>query len=181
MVGNGDFLPITHVGSIAITALKGNLTLEDVLVCPAITKFLLSVSKLTSDYPCEFIFDSDIVYVKDKSTSQVLSLGRKHEGLYLLENPQFFALYSSKQQITSDDICHKRLAYRHQQILQHLSSIKAISFNKVAQHMCESCQLGKFCKLLQDFIYYVCSSYPPSRTHIHHVWGLRVGLHIWTK
>lgn len=51
IVGNGDFLPITHVGSVALQTTHVTLPLEDVLVCPSITKSLLSVSKLTSDYP----------------------------------------------------------------------------------------------------------------------------------
>ena len=69
IVGNGDFLPITHVGSIALPSLSGTLPLKDVLVCPQITKSLLPVSKLTDDYPCEFKFDSRNVLVKDKRHS----------------------------------------------------------------------------------------------------------------
>lgn len=52
IVGNGNFLPITHVGSIALQTPQGTLPLNDVLICPGITKSMLSVSKLTSDYPC---------------------------------------------------------------------------------------------------------------------------------
>lgn len=52
IVGNGDFLPITHVGSVDLHTPQGTLLpLNDVLFCPEITKNLLSVSKLTSDYP----------------------------------------------------------------------------------------------------------------------------------
>ena len=40
IVGNGDYLPITHVGSVALQTPSGTLPLEDVLVCPAITKSL---------------------------------------------------------------------------------------------------------------------------------------------
>lgn len=97
IVGNGDFLPITHVGSIAIPSLSGTLPLNDVLVCPSIKKSLLSVSKLTDDYPCEFTFDSRTVIVKDKNTQQLLTQGSKREGMYRLENPQFLAFYSSRQ------------------------------------------------------------------------------------
>lgn len=147
MVGNGSFLPITHMGSTVIPSAAGNLPFNDVLVCPDIAKSLLSVSKLTDDYPCSFTFDSHTVYVKDKQTNQILSQGRKHKGLYQLDNPQFLAFYSSRQQTTSDEVWHKRLGHPHHQVLQHLSSIKAISFNKTTQSMCESCQLGKTCKL----------------------------------
>ncbi|CAF1744189.1 unnamed protein product, partial [Brassica napus] len=37
IVGNGDFLPITHVGSISLQTQQGNLPLNDVLICPGIT------------------------------------------------------------------------------------------------------------------------------------------------
>lgn len=109
IVGNGDFLPITHVGSIVLPSLSGTLPLNEVLVCPSIMKSLLSVSKLTDDYPCEFTFDSHTVLVKDKKNHQLLSRGSKRGGLYRLENSQFLAFYSSRQQSGSDEIWHKRL------------------------------------------------------------------------
>ena len=98
MVGTGDFLPIMHIGSMTLPALTSTLPLQDVLVCPSITKSLLSVSKLTDDYPCEFTFDSQTVLINDKKSYQLLSRGSKDKGLYRLENPQFLAFYSSRQQ-----------------------------------------------------------------------------------
>ncbi|CAL9243538.1 unnamed protein product [Arabidopsis halleri] len=147
IVGNGDFLPITHIGSISLPGISGTLPLKDVLVCPEIAKSLLSVSKLTDDYPCKFEFDSDSVCVKDKMTNRLLSQGSKLNGLYKLENPQFLAYYSSRQQTTSDEIWHKRLGHPHHQVMQHLSTISAITFNKTSKSMCEPCQLGKTSKL----------------------------------
>lgn len=45
IVGNGDYLPITHIGSIPVHTPKGILPLADVLVCPAITSpFCLSLN-----------------------------------------------------------------------------------------------------------------------------------------
>ena len=40
MVGNGDFLPISHVGSVDLHTTQGILPLVDVLVCPGIAKSL---------------------------------------------------------------------------------------------------------------------------------------------
>lgn len=97
IVGNGEFLPISHIGFIPPHGLSGNLNLNDVLVCPNITTSLLSVSKLTDDYPCEFTFDSTQVYVKEKLTKHLLSHGKKDKCLYLLDNPQFMAFYSARQ------------------------------------------------------------------------------------
>lgn len=147
IVGNGDFLPITHVGAASIPTASGSIPLLDVVVCPNITKYLLSVSKLTDDFPCEFTFDANAVYVKDKLTSRVLSRGNKTKGLYRLDDPQFLSFYSSRQQSTSDIVWHRRLGHPNDQFLKHLSTIKAISFNKTTQSLCEACQLGKTCKL----------------------------------
>ena len=109
MVGNGDFLPITHVGSATIQTASGTIPLLDVLVCPDITKSLLSVSKLTDDYPCEFTFDATTVCIKDKGSNRVLTQGNKTKGLYRLDELQFLAFYSSRQQSASDRVWHKRL------------------------------------------------------------------------
>ena len=169
MVGNGEFLPITHIGSANIPTVTGNLHLKDVLICPEIAKCLLSVSKLTDDYPCAFIFDSRAVSVIDKQTNQLLTQGTKSNGLYQLDNPNFQAFYSSRQQSTSGDIWHRRLGHPNNQVLQHLSSVQAISFNKNTLSMCEPCQLGKSCKLpfsSSDFQ----SSRPLERIHCD-VWG----------
>ncbi|XP_010497180.1 PREDICTED: uncharacterized protein LOC109124940 [Camelina sativa] len=75
MASDGNFLPITHIGSSKLPSTSGNLPLKDVLVCPDIAKSLLSVSKLTKDYPCSFTFDDDGVVVKDKATQKILTMG----------------------------------------------------------------------------------------------------------
>ena len=170
IVGNGDFLPITHIGSIALPTMQGTtLPLKDVLVCPDITKSLLSVSKLTADYPCSFTFDSDGVIVKDKQTKQLLTRGSRTRDLYVLDNPQFTAFYSSRQQVATDGIWHQRLGHPHNEILHQLSTSNAIVMNKTSSHMCDACQLGKTCKLpfsASDFV----SSRPLERIHCD-LWG----------
>jgi len=80
MVGNGNFLPITHTGSGSLPSTSGNLPLNDVLVCPDISKPLLSVSKLTNDYPCVFQFDCDDVRIYDKATRKLLTKGKHSKG-----------------------------------------------------------------------------------------------------
>ena len=169
IVGNGDFLPITHIGSAVLTSNQGNLPLRDVLVCPSITKSLLSVSKLTSDYPCAIEFDSDGVIIKDKQTRQLLTKGTRHNDLYLLENPKFMACYSSRQQATSDEVGHMRLGHPNKDVLQQLSRNKAIVINRTSHRLCDACQMGKICKLpfaSSDFV----SSRPLERIHCD-LWG----------
>lgn len=84
MVGSGEFLPITHIGSTSLPSTSGKLPLNDVLVCLSIAKSLLSVSKITKDYPCSFKFDCDGVFVKDKITKTLLTSGSNNDGLYRL-------------------------------------------------------------------------------------------------
>ena len=118
------------------------------LVCPAITKSLLSVSKLTSDYPCKITFDSECVSVKEKETKQVIAQGKRLRDLYLLKDGKFQAFYSTRQQATSDGLWHQRLGHPHRDILQLLARNKAIVVNKTSSSLLsDTCQLGKGCKL----------------------------------
>lgn len=64
-VGNGDSLPISYVGDVELPTSHGKVPLHDVLVVPALKKNLLSVEKLTSDYPCTFEFISSGFVIKD--------------------------------------------------------------------------------------------------------------------
>ena len=75
MVGDGAYLPITHVGSATISTGSGTVTLHEVLVCPDIKKSLLSVSKICEDYPCGVFFDAKKVYILDLQTMKVLTQG----------------------------------------------------------------------------------------------------------
>lgn len=86
IVGNGNYLPTTHIGSISMQLTQGTLPFKDFLVCHVITKSLLSISKLTSDYPCEITFDFESVFVTDKVTKQVIIQGRRHNDLYKLKD-----------------------------------------------------------------------------------------------
>jgi len=169
IVGNGDFLPITHIGTIPLNISQGTLPLEDVLVCPGITKSLLSVSKLTDDYPCSFTFDSDSVVIKDKRTQQLLTQGNKHKGLYVLKDVPFQAYYSTRQQSSDDEVWHQRLGHPNKEVLQHLIKTKAIVVNKTSSNLCEACQMGKVCRLpfvASEFV----SSRPLERIHCD-LWG----------
>ena len=93
MVADGTFLPITHVGSTALTTNTGSLPLNDVLVCPSMKKSLLSVSRLCDDYPCGVFFDSNAVYVIDLDTQKVVTKGPRDKGLYVLEKQECMAYY----------------------------------------------------------------------------------------
>lgn len=58
IVSNGASLPISHTGTISPTF---SLTLKDVLVVPGLTQNLISISKLTSDFPFSITFTNDSI------------------------------------------------------------------------------------------------------------------------
>ena len=146
MVGDGAFLPITHVGSTTISS--GKLPLNDVLVCPEMQKSLLSVSKLCDDYPCGVFFDANRVCIIDLNTQKVVAKGPRSKGLYVLENHEFVALFSNRQCAATEETWHHRLGHSNTRILQQLKNSKEISFNKSSNSpVCEPCQMGKSTRL----------------------------------
>ena len=169
MVGNGEYLPISHTGSASIASSSGNLPLKDVLVCPKIAKPLLSVSKFTKDYPCGFDFDADNICVYDKATKKVLLQGRSTNGLYSLKTPTLHAFFTTRHVSASDEVWHQRLGHPNPHILQQLSSSRVIIINKRSKSLCESCQLAKSSRLPFSASVSV-SSRPLERIHCD-VWG----------
>ncbi|KAA8546621.1 hypothetical protein F0562_002640 [Nyssa sinensis] len=101
MVGNGHILPITHIGTATLSSGSSSIKLNDVLVVPDIQKDLLSVSKLTSDYPLIFEFNGPGFVLKDRISKQIIAKGWKRKGLYTFEGSQDHstsptALFSSR-------------------------------------------------------------------------------------
>ncbi|CAA7040242.1 unnamed protein product [Microthlaspi erraticum] len=144
MVADGAFLPITHVGSTALASPNGMIPLNDVLVCPAIKKSLLSVTKLCDDYPCGVYFDSTKVCIIDLPTQKVVTRGRRRDSLYVLEDPSFQVFFSNRHCAASEATWHHRLGHSNVKILQHLKNSKEIVINKSgSSSICEPCQMGK--------------------------------------
>ena len=77
MVGNGHTLPITHIGETTLSIGSSSIHLKDVLLVLDIKKDLLSVSKLTTDYPLIFEFDGHHFVIKDKTTNKTIAKGSK--------------------------------------------------------------------------------------------------------
>ncbi|KAH9689176.1 retrovirus-related pol polyprotein from transposon RE1 [Citrus sinensis] len=82
-VGNGMGLPIHNVGSVAIKTLSTEpIYLNHVLHVPAITKNLISVSKLLADNNVFIEFYNHVCFVKDKTSRITLLKGIARGGLY---------------------------------------------------------------------------------------------------
>ncbi|KAH9695792.1 Fe2OG dioxygenase domain-containing protein [Citrus sinensis] len=116
IIGNGQGLPITHIGDAFLTFKSSNtkhhhpqIALKDILLVPSITKNLLSISKLTSDNHLYVEFVGNICYVKYSLKRQVLLQGLAEKGLYRLllksspssSSPSSFLSYSIPSSTTS--------------------------------------------------------------------------------
>lgn len=72
IVGNRNAPPISHIG---ISRLSLDVNLLDVLVVLHITKNLLSISKLTSDYLVDVVFSDKSFTVQNRATKALLAQG----------------------------------------------------------------------------------------------------------
>ncbi|XP_010463247.1 PREDICTED: uncharacterized protein LOC104743913 [Camelina sativa] len=111
MVGDGAYLPITHVGSNTISSAAGKISLNNVLVCPDLQKSLVFVLKLCDGLPCGVWFDANKVCVVDIPTQKVVAKGPRNSGFYLLENQEFVALFSNRYCAASEGTGHHRLGH----------------------------------------------------------------------
>lgn len=59
MVGNGQVLPITAIGSVSLSTTCGTITLHNVLLVPSLKQNLLSISQLTTESSYNFVFTAD--------------------------------------------------------------------------------------------------------------------------
>ena len=69
-VGNGQNLPITHIGTALIPSSVSNLHLRNVLRVPLITSNLASVHKLCQDNNCWCYFDKNILSIQALDTGK---------------------------------------------------------------------------------------------------------------
>ena len=73
LVGNGNVLPISHIGS---HRFNSTLHLLDILVVPGLQKNLISISKLTRDFPVDAIFTNNSFLLQKRDTKEILAQGR---------------------------------------------------------------------------------------------------------
>ena len=145
IVGNGAFLPITHVGTLSPTP---NINLSDVLVVPQLTKNLLSISKLTSDYPLSITFIDTSFLIQNRNTGKVVATGRRHkDGLYVLEHSQsaFISSLKNNSLRASYDVWHARLGHVSHFIISLLNKKGYLSVTSLlpSPKLCVACQNAK--------------------------------------
>jgi hypothetical protein len=144
IVGNGTSLPITHTGKISPSP---DLHLLDVLVVPHLTKNLLSISKLTHDFPLSVTFTDNFFTVQNRRTGRVVAIGKRDGGLYVLEcgNSAFISVLKNKSLHASYDLRHSRLGHVNHSIISFFKKKGQLYLTSLlpSTTLCETCQLAK--------------------------------------
>ncbi|GFP94834.1 uncharacterized mitochondrial protein atmg00810 [Phtheirospermum japonicum] len=144
IVGNGNVLNISHIGNAKISE---DVKLLDVLVVPHITKNLLSISKLTADYPVDVIFSDKFFAIQNRLTKKILAQARCNQGLYLLGRgiPALVAAIQVKRLKAIFDLWHLRLGHGPFSVISLLNKQGCLSVTSVLPNpsLCSSCQLAK--------------------------------------
>ncbi|GAA0175460.1 hypothetical protein LIER_28627 [Lithospermum erythrorhizon] len=88
MIGNGELLPISHIGTASIAS----LILSDVFLVPALTKNLISIQKLCLDNSCIVQFSHNTFSVKDSQIMITLLQSSNSGSLYPIKTAAVLAL-----------------------------------------------------------------------------------------
>jgi hypothetical protein len=144
VVGDGNALPITHIGKTTFKTPSCTLHLPQVFRVPSITQNLLSVSSLCNTNPISVEFFSDCFLVKDLKTKVPLLRGQHKNGLYCLPSspPSHTALHSTSQ---PSPPWHHILGHPSKRIQRHLTSQFQIKQSPIFP--CVSCESSKSHKL----------------------------------
>jgi histone deacetylase 1/2 len=146
LMGNGDGLQISHVGSSSLASNSGILSLSNVLYTPQIQNNLLSVTRLCSDNRVFVEFYADYFLVKDLQSKKILSQGVLDRGLYQFSCPA--AQTSPCAFIASNNeeynLWHSRLGHPSFEIINRIiNSCNKKQFPLSVKNICNSCQLAK--------------------------------------
>ena len=82
-VGNGQNLPITHIGNSLIPASNTPIQLRNVLRVPSIVSNLASVHKICHDNNYWCYFDENILLIQALAMGKTLYKGKSEGGVYL--------------------------------------------------------------------------------------------------
>jgi hypothetical protein len=169
IVGDGNLLPVTSVGSHSFSNTGRPLVLSNVLVSPNIIKNLISVRRFTTDNNCSIEFDPFGLSVKDLQTRSVIARCNSTGDLYpFFTPPSTIALTAAASSTT---LWHRRLGHISYEALSTLISSNAISCNKRHDtHICHACQLGR----------HVCLPFSMSNSRASHAFDL-IHCDLWTS
>lgn len=126
MVGHGEYLDITHVGSLDLPGGQHHIPLNNVFVVPKIKKNLTSISQLNSSIPYVVEFSSTSFAIKDQQTKQVVAVGSREDDLYALKPSSNKVFFSTRFRMAPFEVWHGCLGRPHRRILEFMAINKLI-------------------------------------------------------
>ena len=110
VVDNGASLLIYNIGTLSHTP---SFTLKDVLYVLGLTKNLISISKLTSDFLFSITFTNDHFIIQNQVIRKEVATGRHDNGFNVLERgyQSLISIFSNNYPRASFDVWHARLGH----------------------------------------------------------------------
>lgn len=142
-VGNGNSLPISHVGPSVLHSSSQSFRLNNLLCVPNITKNLLFVRQFTKDNNVIFEFHPSCCFVKDQATGHILLHGTIRDGLYVLQHLDTTSPRALIGEHTSADIWHARLRHPSNKVLATVRTNYHLPFSSFSSSFCDACQCNK--------------------------------------
>ena len=180
-VGNGQQLPISHVGNAQLYTSSYLFKLRNILRVPSMAFNLLSVNKFCRDNQCSFYFDSDCFQIQDRLSGKPLYKGLSRDGLYPLHgfslplrssSPSFSpsAQAACLQAVRpTSSLWHARFGHPQDKVLRHLLTNSVSPSISVDSQFCKHCTQGKMTQL--PFSHSNTSASFPLQIVYSDVWG----------
>ena len=152
-VGNGQNLPITHLGNASLPLSQSTLLLNNVLRVPSIASNLASVHKICHDNKCFCYIDENIISIQALAMGKILYQGRSEDGVYPIyphKAAQLSLSSKSCNRVSSSSVFnktlwHSRLGHPSDQVLNHLFPNAKLHLNNctAVDNSCTHCLYGK--------------------------------------
>ena len=151
--GNGQNLPITHIGNALIPFPYSTLHLNNVLRVSSIASNLASVHKICHDNKCWCYFDENGISIQALATRKVLYQCKSEDGVYpiypqkasqLSLSSKFYNSVASLD-VFNKTLWHMRLGHPHDQVLKYVFPNDRSIINKCTNlvQTCTHCLYGK--------------------------------------
>ena len=151
IVGNGQELPVTHIGNDELRTLTHNFRLDNILRVPDLASNLLSVHKLCLQNNVFCYFDAHKFLIQDLPTGKILYAGLSKDGVYPIPSNHNLSSTSYLNSVQNSTfvtvkphhilLWHHRLGHPSSKIL--LSALKpvfpSISLSQI-DDVCSSCE-----------------------------------------
>jgi hypothetical protein len=146
---NGSIVTTDIVGDINVTQ---HITLHNVLYMPKFSFNLISISRVSLDLDCAFVFTDNLCYIQN-SMQKMIGSGRQIDGLYYLEGTSFESSKTSTDNtcnsvvIPKSALWHFRFGHTSHDRLEAMQKLYSdIVVNKDG-FCCDICHLAKQRKL----------------------------------